>query len=148
MDRKKIFQMKNRKQSGAVAIEFALIFPVFLALIYTLICYSLAFLLVQSLTYTAEDALRSALTMKCPGGCAEEDLAQLARDHVADTLTWLPASKVTAAAAGEDFFVCTADMLCTVRLATSPLIDGITLPIIGKVPDIPSELIARASLRL
>lgn len=138
-----------RKIKGSVAIEFAIILPVFFAIVYAIAGYGLAFLLIQSFTYASEDALRAALATECVAStCTVEELEPVVRDHIQNALPWLPASLVSSATTGENFFTCDSNMLCTVRLSATPLIDGITLPGVGKVPALPDQLVGRASLRL
>ncbi|GAB3374339.1 pilus assembly protein [Spongiibacter taiwanensis] len=139
----------SSRQRGAAAIELALILPVFIGIVYAIAGYGLAFLMVQSLTYASEDALRAALATECAAAtCTEAELKPIVAAQVQASLPWLPASLVASATAGENFFSCDGTMLCTVRLSATPLIPGITLPLIGEVPDLPDQLVGRASLRL
>lgn len=140
---------KAKKQTGAVAIEFALMFPVFFAMVYAIIAYGTAFLIIQSFTYVSEDALRAALATECEASiCTEAELEPVVRSQVQNSLTWLSASMVSGATSGENFFSCDPDMLCTVRLSTAPPLPGITLPLVGDIPSLPDSLVGRASLRL
>ncbi|WP_373092153.1 TadE/TadG family type IV pilus assembly protein [Zhongshania sp.] len=149
MDRMKNFPRKyQRRQHGAVAIEFVFIFPVFFAIVYAIACYSLAFLMVQTFTHASEDALRAAIAVECPGGCAEEDLQATVLLQAQNSLAWLSPTQIAEATSGENFFTCDADMLCTVSLSAAPIIDGINLPGFGKLPNLPNTLSGRASLRL
>lgn len=139
----------RRHTQGVIAIEFALIFPVFFALIYGIICYGMAFLLIQSFTYAAEDALRAALAADCQASvCTEAELKPIVTSQVQQSLDWLSASLVNEAVSADDFFSCDTEMLCKVRLGTAPVLDGITLPLVGKVPDLPDRLLGIASLRM
>lgn len=136
-------------QSGSVAIEFALVLPAFIAITYAIAGYALAFLLVQSFTYASEDALRVALSTECEASvCTEAELEPVVRAQIQSSLPWLPASLVASATTGENFFNCDATMLCTVRLSASPLIPSLTIPGIGEVPNLPEQLVGRASLRI
>lgn len=53
----------GRQQSGAVAIEFALIFPIFLLIFYGIICYSVILLHKQTLANITGEAARSAVAV-------------------------------------------------------------------------------------
>ncbi|AKH69590.1 TadE-like protein [Spongiibacter sp. IMCC21906] len=141
---------KAKKQTGAVAIEFALMFPVFFAMVYAIIAYGMAFLIIQSFTYVSEDALRAALATECAESvCTQDELEPVVRSQVQNSLTWLSASLVSSATSGENFsFSCDPNMLCTVRLSTAPPLPGITLPLVGDIPSLPDSLVGRASLRL
>lgn len=146
-------------QRGASAIEFSLIFPVFIALLYAIVTYSMVFMLIQSFTYASEDALRSALAVDCEGltaqQCVDDRITPAIRTQVVDTLDWLPASvkSEVLGASGEKVVVnCVADT-CTVEVRynnyeSNPLIPAITLPAIGTIPRIPQDLVGRASLRV
>lgn len=138
----------RHSQSGAVAIEFAFIFPVFLGIVYAIIAYGLAFLVLQSFTYASEEALRAALAHPCDGTCTAEELEPKVREQVLATLSWLSVSYVTEATSGEDFFTCNAETLCTVRISAGPLVPSLTLPVFGEVPRLPAELVGKASLRM
>ena len=135
-------------QSGAVAIEFAFVFPVFLGIVYAMIAYALAFLVLQSFTYASEEALRAALAHPCDGTCTPEELEPEVKEQVEATLSWLSVTYVTEATSGDDFFSCTPENLCTVRLSAGPLIPSLNLPVFGEVPRLPAELVGKASLRM
>lgn len=138
-----------QKQRGVVAIEFALIFPVLFAIVYATISYGMAFLILQSFTYAAEDALRAALATDCNAAiCTVAELKPVVSAQVLQSLDWLSTSLVNEAVAANDFFTCNADMLCKVRLSATPILPGITLPLVGEVPDLPERLVGIASLRL
>ena len=147
------------KQRGASAIEFSLIFPVFLALIYSIVTYSTVFMLIQAFTYASEDALRSALAVDCDGltnqQCIDDRITPAVREQAVNSLSWLPAaakSQVLGTDGDAVVVSCSGDT-CTVEIrynnyASNPLIPAITLPAIGTVPRIPQNLIGRASLRV
>ncbi len=139
----------TRRQRGSVAIEFALIFPVFFAIVYAIISYGMAFLLLQSFTYAGEDALRAALATDCAASrCTEAELEPVVNQQVQDSLSWLSTTLISEAIASEDFFSCDVNMLCTVRLSAAPVLNSLTLPLIGRVPDLPEQLVGIASLRM
>lgn len=152
--------MKSRShQQGATAIEFALVLPVFLAVVYAMVSYALVFMLTQSFTYASEDALRAALAVDCTGltaqQCVNDQITPAVRTQVATTLDWLPADvkSVVVGSNGDQVSVsCTADT-CTVEVrydnyTTNPMIPIITLPGIGNIPQVPDDLVGRASLRV
>lgn len=134
-------------QKGAVAIEFAIIFPVLFAVAYSIIAYGMAFTLIQSFTYAAEDALRASLAAECAESiCTEAELAAEVTIQVTGSLNWLSTSIVNTAVSGDNFFACDVDRICTVELRAPPILGGLTLPIIGNVPPMPAEVVGRASL--
>ena len=138
-----------QKQRGVVAIEFALIFPVLFAVVYAIMSYGMAFFILQSFTYAAEDALRAALATECNAStCTVAELKPVVTTQVLNSLDWLSVSIVNEAVAANDFFTCDADMLCKVRLSATPVLPGITLPLVGEIPDLPDRLVGIASLRM
>ena len=139
----------RQAQSGVVAIEFAILFPVFFALSYAVMSYGMYFLLLQSFSYAGEDALRAALATDCAAAvCTEAELEPVVTTQVQNSLTWFSASLVSSAISGENFFSCDATMLCTVRLSAPPILDSINLPLVGRVPDLPNPVVSRSSLRM
>jgi Flp pilus assembly protein TadG len=50
-----------RREQGATAIEFALIFPLFFVIVYSIITFSLVMVAQQNLTLAAEEGARAAL---------------------------------------------------------------------------------------
>jgi Flp pilus assembly protein TadG len=136
-------------QRGVVAIEFAILFPVFFALSYAVMSYGMYFLLLQSFAYAGEDALRAALATDCEAAvCTEAELEPVVTAQVQSSLTWFSASLVSTAVSDENFFSCDASMLCTVRLSAPPILDSISLPIVGRIPDLPNPVVSRSSLRM
>ncbi|MAY36803.1 MAG: pilus assembly protein TadE [Spongiibacteraceae bacterium] len=153
-------QEGNRKrQRGASAIEFSLVLPVFLALMYAVVSYSTVFLLIQSFTYASEDALRAAVAVDCDGltsqQCIDNQITPAVRAQVVSSLDWLPPSvkSIVLGSAGEEVVVNCVGDTCTVEVrydnySTNPLIPAVTLPAIGTIPRVPQHLIGRASLRV
>ena len=147
------------RQRGASAIEFSLVFPVFLALIYSIVTYSTVFMLIQGFTYASEDALRAAIAVDCDGltsqQCIDDRITPAIRTQAVSSLSWLPESVKTQVlgAGGEQVVVNCTGGTCTVEVryndyASNPLIPAITLPAIGTIPRIPQDLVGRASLRV
>lgn len=54
----------GRRQCGAVAIEFAILFPLFLLLFYAIVSYSLAFVVQQGLHHLSAEVARVALSVE------------------------------------------------------------------------------------
>lgn len=147
------------RQRGAAAIEFSLVFPIFLALLYAIVSYSMVFMLIQGFTYASEDALRAALAVDCDGltaqECVNDRITPAVREQVVTSLAWLPQSVKNQVLGnnGEEVVVNCASGTCTVEVrydnyATNPLVPSITLPAIGTIPRVPQHLVGRASLRV
>lgn len=54
----------KRREGGATAVEYALVFPVFFLLFYGILSYGLIFLLRLGLQHAAEDGVRAALRVQ------------------------------------------------------------------------------------
>lgn len=145
----------SNKQSGAVAIEFALIFPVFFILIYAIAAYSLAFLTVQNFTYASEEVLRAALaceycesreeweakiqtTIEDLGGGIDGNGNAIAPSliHFADEL-----DPPTISCPPRD-----GGWVCELSFSASPRLKPINLPGLGPMPSLPDTLVGKASL--
>lgn len=82
---------KTRKQGGAVAIEFAMLFMVFFAVVYAIIAYSVPFLLTLSLKQASADAARAAVRVSPGLPTAEAYIARINRQvHEVVDESWLP----------------------------------------------------------
>jgi len=144
---------------GAVAIEFALIFAVFVALFYAVVSYGFVFAVVQGFTYAAEDSLRAAIATDCTQLTTAECKTRITgviRDQVADSLGWMPERirEKALGESGENVLVdCDTNYLCDVSIqyantAQDPLVPTIELPVVGAVPKLPALLVGRARLRI
>lgn len=78
---------ETKKQRGAVAIEFAVLFMVFFALLYAIIAYSIPFLLTLSFKQISADAARDAVRVS---PAVEDYLGRISR-QVYETVdgSWL-----------------------------------------------------------
>ena len=85
----------HRAQSGASAVEFALVFPLLLAMTYGGLVYSYVFLLQQSINFAAQQGAQAALAVVPTNNSANDASNRLTKaDLVAkSTLSWLPASQ-------------------------------------------------------
>ncbi len=84
-------------QSGSAAIEFALIFPLMLAVIYGGLVYSYVYFLQQSINFAAQQGVQAAVSV-VPTNDAAADLkarTTLANTVEANTLSWLPGTQIT-----------------------------------------------------
>jgi len=139
-----------RKQKGAAAIEFALVFVIFFAVFYGLVTYSLPLLMMQSFNNAAAEAVRQGVAISpSVAGYSNVVVAQ-ANAAVATQLQWIPsafgfnASYTTVSFDGKVLKV-------TIKYPKSQLtqvLPVMTLPVIGDVPNLPTYLSAEASLQL
>jgi Flp pilus assembly protein TadG len=154
------------RQRGAAAIEFAFIFPLFFAILYAVVSYSMALLLQMGMSSAAADGARAAVQLVDPlqfnqvgfNAAAKQRITQAVRA----SLAWLPASKVDAIVANIDISTAPdpgngAGSASGVRVnvlvqwkdySSAPLIPVIDLPLVGKVPNLPDDLNGSASMLL
>lgn len=139
-----------RKQKGAAAIEFALVFVVFFAVFFGIISYSLPLLMMQAFNAATAEAVRRSVALDPNSAGYNTAIVTLAKSVVAAQLTWIPpalnfnTSDVTA--------TYTAGKLLTVRIdypktKLTQVLPILTLPVIGEVPALPTTLSAQASLQ-
>lgn len=156
---------KRSVQDGTVAIEFAIVLPVFIAIIYAMAGYGTAFLMAQNFTHASEEFLRESLAQSiigCQSTSGDCETASEWTEHVNAVITSIEEAETPTRpnplqfeydAAGEGVpgpGVCepndTGDIICEVSFSASPLLTPITLPGLGDVPNLPEKLRGRASL--
>lgn len=150
-----------QRQAGAVAIEFVFIFPVFFIICYAIVVYGLAFLVKQNFTYASEEVLRSAIA--CEGCETPLDWqTELSAQATALAMIDSPTSLISIRPDNLSVEICCADgalstceggatviangVICDVTFTADPLLDGVTFPGFGKLPDLPEKISGRASL--
>lgn len=97
-EEKREFRLGQRlKQGGAAAVEFALIFPLLFFLLYSVVVYAYVFVLQESITFTAQQAAASAVSVSPQLTPAAAQMAMIARARATAvaSLSWLPASQQT-----------------------------------------------------
>lgn len=144
-----------RKQKGAAAIEFALVFVIFFAVFYGMVSYSLPLLMMQSFNQSAAEAVRRSVAIDpvAAGGNYTTLVETTAKNVVKDQLTWIPAAfefnsatDVTAVLVGGT----TGLLTVTITYPSSRLrnvLPFLVLPGIGTVPNLPTNLTASSSLQ-
>ncbi len=148
--------LARRRQSGAAAIEFALVFVPFFAVLYATITYGFTFLLLNSFKSAAEEAARFTARIEevadAPALKAHLQAVVLSEDGTSGELSWLPSllkDKVKVTVEGPD----PADGKLTVGVsypgyAQSPPLPLLRLPGVGAVPPLPEDLSASAVIYL
>lgn len=141
----------EKKQKGAAAIEFALVFVFFFAVLYGLVSYSLPFLLVQSFHSATAEAVRRCLAVDPTASGYSANLTTLARSVVSQQLAWMPAALK---------FDINADMTPAYNASTGTLTVSISydtskiksvIPVLVlpgglMIPNLPATLTAQSSL--
>ncbi|KAB0496145.1 TadE/TadG family type IV pilus assembly protein [Pseudomonas moorei] len=139
-----------RKQKGAAAIEFALVFVIFFAVFYAIVTYSLPLLLMQSFNQSTAEAVRRsvALDPNTPGYSAA--LISVATQELTRQLAWIPAGLNFNVATDAAATYTGGVLKVTINYPTNKLnavIPFLNLPGIGQVPNLPATLTASASLQ-
>lgn len=136
----------GRKQKGAAAIEFAMVFVLFFIVFYGAVSYSLPLMMVQTFNHASSEAVRRAIALQ--PGAANYSLE--AQTVVAQQISWMPAavrSRVVISAPAP-----AANGIFTVRISYPyrqfPLVPFLVFPGIGEIPRLPNVLEATASIRL
>ncbi|PJK34990.1 pilus assembly protein TadE [Pseudomonas sp. S10E 269] len=143
-----------KKQKGAAAIEFALVFGIFFAVFYGLVSYSLPLLMMQSFNQAAAEGVRQAMSVDpiAAGTTYTTQVTTLAKTTALKQLQWIPPSfqftddLVTATYSGTD-----TTLKVTIKYPTSRLYSvfpALVLPVIGTVPNLPANLLVSSSLQL
>ncbi|MEY2837942.1 MAG: hypothetical protein RJB60_241 [Pseudomonadota bacterium] len=157
---------KAAKARGAAAIEFAFIFPLFFAILYATVSYSLTLLLQMGLSNAAADGARTAIQLVDPLQFNQTGFNEATKQRISQavkaSLGWL--SKAQVAAIVANIKVTTSPdpgngvgSLDGVRInvqvlwknySSTPLIPSIDVPLVGKVPALPQDLSGSASMLL
>lgn len=147
----------RRSQKGAAAIEFALIFLLFFVLFYAIVAYSLAMLLMQGVTQAAEEGVRAAIAVDPLAFSSTADydttVETTARNRAAAALSWLPAKARQEIIDGNNINANVTGSVITVTVtypnyATNGLVPTLTVPLVGDLPRVPTNLVGSASLQI
>lgn len=141
-----------RREKGAVAIEFALVFTMFFAVFYGLLSYSLPMLMVQSFNQASSEAVRRCVALDPSSSTYATDVTNLARQVLQQQLAWLPGS-LSFQYTSDATVTLTSGRLLTVDIhydksKITSVLPVLVLPVIGEVPRLPTRLTAQASLQL
>jgi len=142
-----------RKQKGAAAIEFALVFMIFFAVFYGLVSYSLPLLMMQSFNAATAEAVRRSVALS-PGIDNYATVIQTqAQASLVSQLTWLPPALKFNAADDAKVTYNAATGLLTVSInypktKLQNVLPSLVLPGIGPVPNLPTYLSAQSSMQL
>jgi Flp pilus assembly protein TadG len=146
------------RQTGAAAIEFALLFLLFFVLFYAMVSYALVFMLQNAIVHAAEEGARAAISVdplaySSSSSYINNGIVPTVRSTVGNSLDWLPAkAKSHALGVGNgNVQVSVSNGVLTVQVAypnyrSDPLLPVLNFPGFG--PIIPQSLQGRAILRL
>lgn len=139
-----------RKQKGAVAIEFALVFIIFFAVFYGLVSYSLPLLLMQSFHQSTAEAVRRSVALDPSTANYDTAVRTVATTELTRQLAWIPAALNFNVATDASATYTGGVLTVTINYPTSKLnqvLPFLVLPGIGSVPNLPATLTARSSLQ-
>ncbi|TPG74503.1 TadE/TadG family type IV pilus assembly protein [Pseudomonas arsenicoxydans] len=139
-----------RKQKGAVAIEFALVFVVFFAVLYAIVSYSLPLLLMQSFNQSTAEAVRRSVAVdpNAPGYAATVQATAAA--ELTRQLAWIPPALNFNVATDATITFVGGVLKVQISYPSSKLnrvMPFLVLPGIGSVPSLPATLSASSSLQ-
>jgi Flp pilus assembly protein TadG len=150
----------SQNQQGAVAIEFVMLFLLFFGLFYAMVNYAIVMLMQSAFVHAAEEGARAAIAIDRLAYANNQaylgnGVDPRVRSVVGDALNWLPAKpkdKVLGAGNSQVQLTMNGSQL-TVRVvysgyANDPLIPMLTLPIIGQIPKVPTDLAGTAVIEL
>ncbi|MES2490376.1 MAG: TadE family protein [Pseudomonadota bacterium] len=154
--------LRRCKQAGAAMIEFAFVFPILLFLIYGLVVYAYIFVLQESITFVAQQAASSAVSVSPNQTIAAQrtQMTTLAQNTVTQSLSWLGAGQLARVSTTVTFCSLTAGGTCptdgsdaVVITVTFSMNTPTTLfPVLSfgnvQIPPMPAQLFTRATVRI
>lgn len=141
----------RKSQTGAVAIEFALVFIIFFAVFYGLISYSLPLVMMQSFNQATAEAVRRSVAVDPNTPNYSTVVINTANATLTQQLSWVP--PVFNLVVGVDTSTqYSGTGLLTVQVSypvskLNQVMPFLLLPGIGPVPSLPSHLTATSSLQ-
>jgi len=147
------FSGRRGRQSGATAIEFAILFPVLFLLTYGTVVYGYVFFLKQTVAYAAQQGAEAAVAVDPDSDDPESLRQERVVASINDTLGWLPAGQRARVKICNEGACPVADDTITVEVEfqlSTPgwLFPAVEMPGIGAVPPLPNVLEAVAAARL
>jgi len=145
--------MKSRfphQQKGAVAIEFALVFVIFFAVLYGIVSYSLPLLLMQSFNQSTAEAVRRSVAVDPSSPGYATTVQATATAELYRQLAWIPAALNFNVATDSTITFVGGVLKVEIAYPTNKLnrvLPFLVLPGIGSVPNLPATLRASSSLQ-
>ena len=139
-----------KKQKGAAALEFAMVFMIFFAIFYGLVSYSLPLLLMQSFTQAAAEGVRRsvALDPATPGYVTALPLQAVSAAQA--QLAWIPSQFKFLPGYVTAVYNSSGVLTVYINYPTSSLqsvLPFLVLPGFGTVPALPPTLSAQSSMQ-
>ncbi|HEF4761771.1 TPA: pilus assembly protein [Pseudomonas putida] len=139
-----------RKQKGAAAIEFALVFVIFFAVFYAIVAYSLPLLLMQSFNQSTAEAVRRSVALDPSTPGYEAALKTVVKNELTRQLSWIPVGLNFNVDTDTTTTLTAGVLKVSINYPTNKLsavIPFLNLPGIGPVPNLPATLTASSSLQ-
>lgn len=139
-----------RKQKGAAAIEFAMVFVIFFAVFYGLVSYSLPLLMMQSFNEATAEAVRRSVALDPATPGYKAAVESLANGVLTQQLSWMPTALNITFGVDTKADYTAGVLTVTVDYPTTKLnqvLPFLVLPGLGTVPNLPATLSAKSSLQ-
>ncbi|NWE38394.1 pilus assembly protein [Pseudomonas yamanorum] len=139
-----------RKQKGAAALEFAMVFMIFFAVFYGLVSYSLPLLLMQSFTQAAAEGVRRSVALDPATASYPTALPQQAIAAAQAQLTWIPPQFKFLPTYVTATYTQAGLLTVYINYPTSSLqsvLPFLVLPGFGTVPALPPTLSTQSSMQ-
>jgi Flp pilus assembly protein TadG len=138
-----------RDQRGSMAVEFAMVFPLFFLILYAIVTYSLIFVAKQSLTLAAEEGARAALNYQMAANpaaalTARSQNACVVANNMAGWLAGKTSCATQSLACNYDATMNCVQVTLTYSYTSHPLVP--VLPLTGLA--LPSVLTSTATVQL
>ncbi len=145
--------VRPRRIAGASAIEFAFVFPILFMILYGTVVYGYVFFLQQRINFAAQEAVRAAVAIAPVANAgAYNGAVQSAAINAVNQNFVGPGGGLLPAALTVSFpapaIPNTLNVQLNYSLINPTLFPVVTFPLIGPVPPLPNELVARAVGRL
>lgn len=143
----------HKRERGAVAVEFAFVFPILLLLVYGVITYSFLFLLTTAVHYAAQVGAEAAVAV-APSADEDEYVADIdtrVRAVVYQNLSWLSPSqleRLTIDPSFPDDDGIADTVLVRLQFNMVGLFPVVDLPLVGAVPRFPDIVVATANANI
>jgi Flp pilus assembly protein TadG len=146
----------KRDEEGVTAIEFAFLFPLFLAVFLGLVTFGIIFVLQQAMTLAAEEGARAAIAVNSASFDTpdeyEGEIRTRAEQIAANFLAWLPGGLKDFVDVNVGFDNATGlngtvIVTITYPYGSNPIIPVFPLPLVGEIL-VPETLTAQAQVQL
>lgn len=144
----KPMKITPRKQTGAAAIEFALVFPLFFALFYAIVGYSLVMAIQQSMIQASKEGIRAGIKADPTHKDYLSNVETLARSAITQSLSGLPSGMRSHIST--DVSIASSNITVTLSYPYSehPILPVLSLPVIGDIPNIPGNFVIKSEGQL